>query len=269
LFALQGDFFADVPADLAAILKMVEDLRVAPDAAAIHERIEAIYLKVHSIAAKAGLAGLPVAARLGAVLEALLTKLYGSPNAITASTLNTVENALRLLESLCTRGMDEKLASHPPIRTLVADDEPLARRAIMGALQLAFDKPDGAETGAEACVLAAQKPYDVIFTDVQMPLMDGFALCRDVRAGNTNRDTPIVVVTSHNDDANQARAFATGANDFIGKPFLPIEIAVKALTLAWNARLRKLGVTPTTASSGGAAAEARQGVGAPVEAAPV
>lgn len=255
LSALQGDFFADAPKDITVVRKMVEELRAAPDAAALHERIEAIYLKVHSIAARAGLAGLPVAARLSAVLEALLTKLYGNPNAMTTSALNTVENALRLLESLCKRDVDDKLASHPPVRTLVADDEPLARRAIMGALQLAFDKPDGAESGAEACVLAAQKPYDVIFTDVQMPLMDGFAVCRDVRAGRTNRDTPIVVITSHNDDTNQARAFETGANDFIGKPFLPIEIAVKALTLAWEARLRNLAVTSTAASNESAPAE--------------
>jgi FixJ family two-component response regulator len=46
-------------------------------------------------------------------------------------------------------------------------------------------------------------------------------------------------VTSHADAATQRRAIESGANDFIAKPFLPIEITVKALTFAWENRLQK------------------------------
>jgi CheY-like chemotaxis protein len=93
--------------------------------------------------------------------------------------------------------------------------------------------------------LAAEKRYDVIFTDVQMPEMDGFTFCTELRAGGSNRNTPVVFITSLNSIAAQAQALESGGNDFIGKPFLPIEITVKAMTFAWEGRLRELNAAAT------------------------
>jgi PleD family two-component response regulator len=169
-----------------------------------------------------------------------------------------VDRALKLLSKLCLRGTEATLVDQTPVRILVADDEPLARRAVVGALQLAFEKPDEAEDGAAACAFAEKKSYDIIFTDAQMPLMDGFTVCKEIRAGKLNRETPVVFVISCADSANEARAFESGANDFIGKPFLPIEIAVKALTFTWERRLRNISAG---AASSPAQAEPRASAG--------
>jgi PleD family two-component response regulator len=77
-----------------------------------------------------------------------------------------------------------------------------------------------------------------------MPEMNGFEFCTAIRSGGPNADTPVVFITSHKDVEVQAQAAACGGNDFIGKPFLPIEITVKALTFAWEGRLRRLSSTP-------------------------
>jgi CheY-like chemotaxis protein len=163
-----------------------------------------------------------------------------------------------VMERLCVRGVEQKLAHHPPVKILVVEDEPLARRAVVGTLQLAFEKPDSANDGVEALNLAAQKPYDIIFSDIEMPLMGGFGPCSRIREGNgPNSKTPLVFITSHIDFESRTRATESGGSDFIAKPFLPIEITVKALTFALEGRLRKINAGPVLVSphAAGAATE--------------
>lgn len=236
---LAGDFMAQAPQFLADTVALVEALQKADDGGPLEESLGAIYLRIHALASKAGLAGMPIAAHVSATLESLIKRLYRNPKTVTASTLNTVANALRLLESICHPGIEAKLSRHGPVRILVADDEPLARRAVVGALQLAFKQPESAEDGAQAAGMVAATPYDVIFTDVQMPGLDGFELCAAVRASEANARTPVIFITSHTEIEAQTRALSSGGNDFIGKPFLPIEITVKALTFAWDGRLNR------------------------------
>ena len=188
----------------------------------------------------AAAAKLPVASHVCTTVEGLLKRLYQNSDLVNPSTLNTVSRALDLLGSLCVPGLEARLAHFPPVRILVVDDEPLALRAVVGALQLAFDQPEKATDGAEAANLVGQKKYDVIFTDVQMPVMDGFQFCAAVRRSALNAQTPVIFITSQTDDEALARAGSCGGSDFIGKPFLPIEITVKAVTFAWEARLQKV-----------------------------
>ena len=82
----------------------------------LEEHLGSLYLRVHTLAGKASLAKLPIAARVGTTLEALLKRLYRNPKIVTASTLNTAANALRLLEALCQPGTEEKLADDEPVR---------------------------------------------------------------------------------------------------------------------------------------------------------
>ncbi len=235
-----GDFFAGVGAFLSDARKNFELMGPGVEMARLQELAGALYLCVHAIGANAASAKLPVTSQVASTLEALLKRLYKNPRIITVSTRNTVSNALALLDRLCIPGVEEKLAFHPPVRLLVVEDEPLARRAVVGALQLAFEKPMSANDGAEGLTLVATHSYDVIFTDVEMPGMNGFELCSAIRESSANCDTPVVFITNCNDAAAQERAKASGGNDFIGKPFLPIEITVKALTLTWHARWLKV-----------------------------
>ena len=151
-----------------------------------------------------------------------------------------------LLEELCLDCRNPDLVN-PEFRILVVDDDPVARRAISGAIQLAFPKPDSADTGEEALAKAADKLFDVIFLDVQMPGMDGFTTCARIRATTLNARSPVVFVTVQNDDASRQKAAAVGGNAFIGKPALAAEITLRALTLALRSRLEKASAAPACA----------------------
>jgi CheY-like chemotaxis protein len=241
-FDLEGDFFLEVPKYLRAAQKALEDKREELDAAKVQSMIGDMYLRIHKVATRATLMDLGVTEHVSSTLEALLKRLYNNPKTITISTLHTVSKALKLMGRMCVPGLEARLTEHSPVRILVVEDEPLARRAVVGALQLAFEKPESAENGAQALQLARTKSYDVIFTDVEMPEMDGFGFCTELRADGINRKTPVVFITNLNNIEAQAEALESGGNDFIAKPFLPIEIAVKAMTFAWEGRLRKLDI---------------------------
>jgi CheY-like chemotaxis protein len=233
----EPDFLAEAKGYLVAMRKVLEDVGLAPDEAQRQERLGDLYLRVHSFAAQAVTSGLPLAGRVASTLEALVKKLFEKPAKATAATCSTIASALDLLEELRVPGRRQRLADDSPVHLLVVDDEPLARRAIAGALQLAFDKPDNAADGTEALALAKQKSYDVIFTDVQMPGLDGFALCTELRATETNRTTPVVFITSQDDGDAREKARQSGGSDFLGKPCLPSEVTLKALTFVVRKRL--------------------------------
>jgi two-component system chemotaxis response regulator CheY len=71
--------------------------------------------------------------------------------------------------------------------------------------------------------LATEK-FDLIFTDINMPIMDGLKLVSLLRNDANYRDTPIVVITTEGAQEDRERALALGANDYITKPIQPNKI---------------------------------------------
>ncbi|MBI5388082.1 MAG: response regulator [Verrucomicrobia bacterium] len=232
-------FFDHAPEHLQALRKLFQEVSKTQDEAARTTALDNFYRQVHALTSKAGLAGMKPAARVASALEALIKELCEKPKTVTPSTLRTAATALDLLKDLCAPGLNPDLADVPPVGILVVDDDMLARRALTFALQKAFDRPENADCADAALALAAQRSFDVIFLDVQMPGMDGFTLCSKIRATDTNRATPVVFVTSHTDFSSRAQSTLSGGNDLIAKPFLFIEVTVKALTFALRGRLLK------------------------------
>jgi len=96
-----------------------------------------------------------------------------------------------------------------------------------------------AANGRDAAALIEEQEPDVVFLDVQMPGMDGFELCTKIRALPNHKNTPIIFVTSLTDFKSRARSSLSGGNDLIAKPFMFIELSVKALTYVLRGRLMK------------------------------
>ena len=196
------------------------------------------FLRINSLIPKPGPEVVHPAYQMSAALEGLLRKMLQNPEHATPSALDTVATAVDLLNDLCVPGLKADLAINPPIHMLVVDDDLVARRALVGALQTAFKKPESAENGEAALALALGKPFDVIFLDVVMPGMDGFELCSRIRNTVPNRATPVVFVTGQSDFDARAQMSRNGGDDLMGKPFLTSEITVKALTFALRGRLQ-------------------------------
>jgi CheY-like chemotaxis protein len=88
--------------------------------------------------------------------------------------------------------------------------------------------------------LLQETHFDLIFLDVEMPGQSGLDLCAKIRKMTTNRITPVVFVTAHCDFGSRAKSVLSGGNDFIAKPFLSVELAVKALVWLFGGRVEPL-----------------------------
>jgi len=190
-------------------------------------------------AGNAAIAGLSQISQLADALEALLKELYEKPKSINASTLRTVASAIDFLPTLLEQGRlpGADVAVHPRPDILVVDDEAISRRAISYALEKAKLPCTSLESPEVAVDLLAQRKWDLIFLDVDMPGMNGFELCTKLRSFQRNKTTPVVFVTSLTDFESRANSTMSGGNDLIAKPFLFMELAVKALVYLMRGRL--------------------------------
>jgi DNA-binding response OmpR family regulator len=118
------------------------------------------------------------------------------------------------------------------------DDEVISRRAITYALEKAKLKSVGVEKPEDAFKLLSENHFDLVFLDVDMPGMTGFELCTKLRGLPFHKKTPVVFVTSLNDFDNRTSSTMSGGNDFIAKPFLFIELTVKALIHVLRGKLQ-------------------------------
>jgi diguanylate cyclase (GGDEF)-like protein len=104
-----------------------------------------------------------------------------------------------------------------PAQALVVDDDPTALKATALALRSAFEVVV-ARSGADALRLIARRVPDIVLLDVDMPGLDGLAVCRTLKASPSTADLPVVFLTAHNDEATELRGLEAGASDFIAKP---------------------------------------------------
>ena len=118
--------------------------------------------------------------------------------------------------------------NEPPVapRILLVDDEPFSRALMRQHLPsdyLITECPDAESALREA----RQQPHDAALVDVQMPGLDGFALCRLLRNDPLTADIPVIVVTAKSGIEDLERGFEAGATDYIRKPFNPRELLVR------------------------------------------
>ena len=101
---------------------------------------------------------------------------------------------------------------------LIADDDPTMRLIMREALEQAgFDVIEACDGEAAIECYESAAP-NLVLLDVDMPGLDGFSVCEKIRAMETERKTPICIVTGLDDDESIERAFDVGATDFISKP---------------------------------------------------
>lgn len=130
----------------------------------------------------------------------------------------------------------------PPLRILVCEDDPAGLRAVCALLRLRGHEVTPAREAREAIRLLAQSDYDLLITDIEMPVMDGIELVRRVRErererGDASRCLPILVTTAHAGEDDARQLYAAGADAHVVKPFTldVLEAGVAGATKAWRA----------------------------------
>ena len=235
---LRKAFIENLPGTLYSFRGVLQALVKADNEMAKLKQVYELYRQVHALNGNAGLAGLTHIAHFSSAFEALLKEVYEKPKNINSSSTRTIAAAVDFMGFLFEKGTVPDRQEIPATKILVVDDEAISRRAIVYALEKAKLKSVNVEDPREAMQLLEENEYDLIFLDVDMPNMNGFELCAKVRTMTQHRKTPVVFVTSLNDFDSRTSSTMAGGNDFIGKPFLFIELTVKALIHVMRNRLQ-------------------------------
>jgi CheY-like chemotaxis protein/HPt (histidine-containing phosphotransfer) domain-containing protein len=225
---LQKTFAESLPGTVTVFRNLLQNIIKAENETSRLNHICDLCRRVHALTGNAALAGATQIARMADAFEVLLRELYEKPKNINPSTLRTVAASVDFLGILFDRAPATQKAP-PEAKILVVDDDPISRRAVTFALEKAKLKSVDLELPLEALSQVEATKFDLIFLDVDMPQMSGYELCSKLRTGQLNKKTPVVFVTNLNDFENRANSTMSGGNDFIGKPFMFIELAVKAL----------------------------------------
>lgn len=103
-------------------------------------------------------------------------------------------------------------------KILLVDDDPVMRELASARLSEVGYDPIVAENGAEALAKIRTMSIDLVISDIEMPVMDGFQLTRSIRRDRAVSDTPIIVITASDNPDDVDRIFAEGATSFLPKP---------------------------------------------------
>lgn len=118
-----------------------------------------------------------------------------------------------------------QIAEDRDMRILLVEDELVTARAMDIALRAIGAVVEHADTADEALELAKFYEYDIIVMDIQLPGVDGYEAVRRIRAERI--DVPILIVSGLNQAQSKVKAFSTGADDFLTKPFDNTELVAR------------------------------------------
>ena len=115
---------------------------------------------------------------------------------------------------------------------LVVEDSPMMRQLLVFALARVKNlRVTEADDGVDGLRKLASTKYDVIITDINMPIMDGLKLVSMVRKDSAHQDIPIIIITTEGAQEDRQRALALGASAYITKPIQAPQVINTVKTL--------------------------------------
>jgi two-component system cell cycle response regulator CtrA len=108
------------------------------------------------------------------------------------------------------------------MRALVVEDDPVSAKLIEAALKSEGIISEPAETGEDAIDLAKHYDFDIVVLDIRLPDMEGYEVVRRLRAAKVR--TPVLILSGIHETDDKVRGLATGADDYLTKPFRRAEL---------------------------------------------
>ena len=112
-------------------------------------------------------------------------------------------------------------------RVLVVDDDDDSRRLLRHLLERKGFEVVLADGGREALDRLRSESVDVILLDVMMPIMDGFAVCRELKKSAATASLPVILLTARDDMETRATGMNLGVSDFLAKPVTKEELYLR------------------------------------------
>jgi two-component system, chemotaxis family, chemotaxis protein CheY len=113
------------------------------------------------------------------------------------------------------------------IRALIVDDSSVMRKIVERCLRQAgmdLGQVHEASNGAEALALVNENTFDLILSDINMPVMDGLEFIRHLKEVESAKNIPIVMITTEGGEKSVLEALSLGAKGYIRKPFTPDQV---------------------------------------------
>ena len=121
---------------------------------------------------------------------------------------------------------------------LIVEDDPNQSELVRQLVGMRGYRAEISDSGSEGLELARRHAHDVIFLDVMLPDVDGFEVCRRLRADSATRTTPVVMVTAMDGPPDRRKGYRVGANAYVTKPYAPADLfAALDSALKWRADL--------------------------------
>jgi DNA-binding response OmpR family regulator len=196
-------------------------------------------VQVHGLAELLELVGEPGLAELAFAMESYLIGMRNLEAEIPRTALQTLTQAIDFIGARLEDFVPGAIRSAAGSTVLAVDDEPAICQLVSVAAELVGLKPVPAASPSE-CIAAAQaQKFDLVILDIGLPEMNGFDLCTRIRAIPGHEAVPILFLTGMATFQNRAKSALIGGNDFIAKPFHPLELGLKALLWVHSSRLGK------------------------------
>ncbi|HSH96564.1 MAG TPA: response regulator [Roseimicrobium sp.] len=131
-------------------------------------------------------------------------------------------------------GLDQKLATEFPMQILVADDNPVNQKVAKAYLSRMGYRPDVVGNGVEVLQALEQRPYDLLFLDVQMPELDGYETARAICERWKVRRPYIIAMTGNAMQGDREKCLEAGMDDYVPKPvrIADVENAIRTTAAA-------------------------------------
>jgi diguanylate cyclase (GGDEF)-like protein len=125
---------------------------------------------------------------------------------------------------------------------LVVDDEPLVTRGLTSLLGKSGLSVTALNDPLNFWTVVEETKPNLILLDLEMPRINGTELCRVIRNDRRWSELPVIFLTGHTDQMSVQRVFAAGADDYVGKPFVPAELMMRIESRLTGVKARKAAV---------------------------
>ena len=224
------DFIKTVPEVLSAIRTNLLDLEKISGSDFQKQRFEELFLQIRALASQASSVGFSQLAQFSTALESLFLCLIDNPAKATPSVMEIFTQTVDFLGVLQSKvvvlhGFDISNSS-----VLVVDDDPISLQIITEYLRILQIKPVLVDNPVYAKTKLKEFSFDIILLDIGLPSIDGINFCKELRSrSGLNQNTPVIFITSADNQENRQQTRLSGGTDFVGKPFLSSTFNTKIL----------------------------------------
>jgi PleD family two-component response regulator len=200
-------------------------------------QLNELFHKVHSITANAAIAGCVAVAHFASTFEAFLKELQHKAKFINPSTLRTVANSVNFLAVLLDQAAQPAPAAAPPPSILVVDADPVSAQTVELALAKADLPITTLENPNDVLRVLGETRYDLVVIAIDLAGSNGIELYTRMRTLTNHANTPVLLISTLNELDNHISLITGAETDIIARPFLLMELTVKAVMQLQRAQM--------------------------------